>query len=179
MRTSNQGIDLIKSFEGCRLKSYQDSVGVWTIGYGHTSGVKPGMEISQIEAEQYLRQDLIIFEGYVNGLGRTLQQWEFDALVSFSYNCGKGNLKKLTDGRSIAEIGANICKYNKAGGKVLPGLTRRRQAEKAMLLGKNNYKKDIQAFLRDHGAPDLAVDGIIGPKTKAAIKNFLKVIEYE
>lgn len=123
MITSKEGIDLIKSFEGCRLKAYQDSVGVWTIGYGHTSGVKPGMEISQVEAEQYLRKDLVVYEGHVNGLNRTLQQWEFDALVSFCFNCGKGNLQKLCKDRTIQEIGANIVKYNKAGGKVLSGLT--------------------------------------------------------
>ena len=133
MEISQTGIDLIKSFEGCRLMAYLDPVGVWTIGYGTTgSMVKEGMVITQEGAEAYLRADLKRFGKAVEATGLDLTQNEYDALVSFTYNCGKGNLKRLIKDRTLIEIGAKLTAYNRAGGKVLAGLTKRRKAEQAL-----------------------------------------------
>ena len=131
------GLKLIMQFEGCRLTAYRCAAGVWTIGYGHTAGVKKGMVITQAQAEEYLRQDCEKFEKYVNNpayvpVTAQLNQNQFDALVSFAYNCGQGNLMKLCKGRTIEQIGAAMLKYNKAGGKELAGLTKRRTAEKEL-----------------------------------------------
>ncbi len=134
MKTSNKGIELIKSFEGCHLTSYQCPSGVWTIGYGHTAGVCKGMSITQAKAEEYLKADIAKFEKYVTNTGLKLNQNQFDALVSFTYNCGNGNLKKLINGRSLAQIAEAMLLYNKSRGKVLSGLVRRRQSERALFL---------------------------------------------
>ena len=134
-RTIGQaGLKLIMQFEGCRLKAYQCAAGVWTIGYGHTAGVKPGQTITQAQAEEYLRQDCRKFEAYVNNsayvpITGQLNQNQFDALVSFAFNCGAGNLKKLCAGRRAAQIAAAMPQYCKAAGKTLAGLKRRREAE--------------------------------------------------
>lgn len=133
MKTSVTGISLIKEFEGCRLTAYQCAAGVWTIGYGHTKNVVSGMTISQPEAESFLRDDLIIYETYVNGLlsHYPLNQNQFDALVSFTYNCGYGNLINLTktNTRTLGQISESMLNYTKAAGITLPGLIRRRLAE--------------------------------------------------
>lgn len=137
MTTSKNGIDLIKQFEGCRLKAYKalPSEQYYTIGYGHYGAdVTAGMTISQADADEFLKRDLVKFEKYVEKTGLKLDQNQFDALVSFTYNCGPGNLLKLVAGRTILQIGDAILKYNKAGGKVLKGLTRRREAERALFL---------------------------------------------
>lgn len=139
MTTSQKGIDLIKQFEGCRLKAYKaiPSEKYFTIGYGHYGAdVVEGMTISQTDAEEFLRRDLGKFEAYVEKTGLKLNQNQFDALVSFTYNCGPGNLLKLVAGRTIPQIGSAILKYNKAGGKVLKGLTRRREAEYKLYFSK-------------------------------------------
>lgn len=131
-KISAAGIALVKSYEGCRLTAYKpvSTEQYWTIGWGHYgSDVKQGMTITQAEADALLVKDLAKYEGYVNHLNMELNQNQFDALVSFAYNCGVGNLQSLCLGRTITQIAANITKYNKAGGDVLAGLTRRRQAE--------------------------------------------------
>lgn len=136
MITSSKGVSLIKQFEGCRLKAYKCPAGVWTIGYGHTAGVKAGDTITQEEAENYLRNDLVTYENAVLKYDSIyhFNQNQFDALVSFTFNCGAGNLKNLTQGgkRTIAQISAKLPLYNKAGGVVLLGLQRRRVAEKEL-----------------------------------------------
>lgn len=132
---SNNGLALIKKFEGCRLTAYQDSVGVWTIGYGHTSGVRKGQTITQIQADSFLKSDCANAEKSVNSYSKyNWNQNQFDALVSFTFNCGSGNLKTLLNNgqRTIAEISEKITAYNKAGGKVLQGLVNRRAAEKEL-----------------------------------------------
>lgn len=146
MKVSQAGINLIKHFEGCRLKSYLDSVSVPTIGYGHTKGVKLGMVITETKAEQLLKEDLEYFENKVLDLVKVnLLQNQFDALVSLTYNIGEGNLKKSTllkklnntvyfRKEEIEAIANEFLKWNKAGGKVLPGLTKRRIAERMMFL---------------------------------------------
>ena len=133
-QTINQaGLQLIESFEGLRLSSYQDSVGVWTIGYGHTQGVKPGQTITQPQAEAFLQQDLGVAEAAVNGLAETLTDNQFAALVSFTFNLGAGNLNKLFK-NGLAAVPDRILLFDHAGGRQLPGLTRRRQAERALYL---------------------------------------------
>ena len=135
MNTSPKGIALIIEFEGLRLKAYQCPGGVWTIGYGHTAGVKHGMVITEAQAEEYLKANLIAFERYLNGLGLTLNQNQFDALVSLIYNIGIGNFQKSTLLRK-ARINANdnsimdeFLRWVYSKGRVLPGLQRRRLRE--------------------------------------------------
>ena len=134
MNTSPKGIALIKEFEGLRLKAYQCPGGVWTIGYGHTAGVKPGMLISKAQAEEYLKADLIAFERYLNGLGLALNQNQFDALVSFIYNVGTGNFSNSTLLRKVRanpqdnSIMDEFLRWIYSKGRVLPGLQRRRLA---------------------------------------------------
>lgn len=141
MKTSPAGIALIQSFESCRLMAYRDSVNVLTIGWGHTGKVWPGMTITQEQADALLSADLARFEAGVAKLAKvSLAQHEFDALVSFAFNCGLGNLESSTLLRKLnagdkAAAGAEFPRWNKAGGKVLRGLTRRREAERAMFLG--------------------------------------------
>lgn len=139
MQISDRGLDLIKSFEGMRLKAYKavPTEQYYTIGYGHySSKVKPDMVITEEQAEEYLRKDLAVAENAVKNLPqyRSMTQGQYDALVSFTYNCGQGNLKKLCNGRSLDTIGKKITLYNKAGGKVLNGLVRRREAEQKLFL---------------------------------------------
>lgn len=145
MQISNNGIALIKQFEGCRLTAYQDSVGVWTIGYGWTQPVdgKPiraGMTIKQDTAERLLKTGLVSYENDVTRLVKVgLSQGQFDALVSFTYNLGARSLststllQKLNAG-DYAGAADEFLRWNKAGGKVLTGLTRRREAERALFL---------------------------------------------
>lgn len=142
MKTSTTGVNLIKSFEGFRSAAYRDSgKGVVTIGYGHTGGVRMGTHITEAEAEEYLRTDLERAESAVNAYMNTYRwsQNEFDALVSFTFNCGRGNLDLLTSKgkRSKTEIADALPRYRKAGGKVLTGLVKRREAEKALFLSDN------------------------------------------
>lgn len=135
MRTSQTGINLIKQFEGCRLEAYKCPAGVWTIGYGHTAGVQPGQKISAAQAEVYLRADLEKYEKKVDKYSKYgWRQNEFDAMVSFAYNVG--SIDKLTANgtRSKPVIAEKLLLYNKGGGKVLPGLVKRRAAERALFL---------------------------------------------
>ena len=137
------GLNLIKQFEGCRLTAYQCSAGVWTIGYGHTVGVYKGMKISQAQADAFLKQDIAKFEKYINNpsyvpFTEQLNQNQFDALVSFAFNLGQGNVKKLCVGRNINQITSAMQQYCKAAGKTLPGLQRRRKAEAAL------YNKKVE-----------------------------------
>lgn len=138
---SDRGVELIARYEGCRLTAYKCPAGVWTIGYGHTEGVKPGDTLSsEQEARNLLKTDLKKYGGYVNNLakqgiiGFPLNQNQFDALTSFTYNCGNGNLKKLVQGRDAATVAEKILQYNKGGGKVLPGLVKRREEERSLFL---------------------------------------------
>ena len=145
MQTSEKGIALIKQFEGCKLTAYQDSVGVWTIGYGWTQPVdgKPiraGMTIKQETADRLLKTGLVSYESDVSRLVKVgLTQGQFDALVSFAYNLGARALSTSTLLRKLnagdyAGAADEFLRWNKAGGKVLNGLTRRREAERALFL---------------------------------------------
>ncbi|KVL67387.1 lysozyme [Burkholderia ubonensis] len=150
---SKSGLQLTEQFEGCRLTAYQDSVGVWTIGYGHTGpDVYKGLTITQAQAEALLMKDIAKATAAVNRLVTLdragdpdtdglpdLTQEEFDALVDFTFNLGAGNLasstllKKLNAG-DIEGAAAEFPKWVHAGGKVLAGLVKRRDAERALFL---------------------------------------------
>lgn len=145
MRISNRGLDLIKRFEGLELEAYQDIVGIWTIGYGHTSmagppEVVPGMEISEQEAENILRRDLGQYEdGVERAVKVDISQNMFDALVSITYNIGVNGMKNSTFIKRLNNkdyIGAAEAMqwWNKAGGQVVRGLQRRREAEADLFL---------------------------------------------
>ena len=135
MKTSPKGIALIKEFEGLRLKAYKCPGGVWTIGYGHTAGVKPGMTITEEQAEQLLKEDLIVFEKAVNNQNLSINQNQFDALVSFTYNVGTGNFSSSTLLRKVRanpldnSIMDEFLRWVYSKGRDLPGLQRRRLAE--------------------------------------------------
>lgn len=141
MSISERGVELVAKYEGCRLEAYKCPAGVWTIGYGHTAGVKPGDTLpSKERAKALLREDLTKYAASVNHciqkgtITFPMNQNRFDALTSFCYNCGAGNLQKLVSGRSEAEVADKLLLYNKGGGKVLAGLTRRREEERALFL---------------------------------------------
>lgn len=141
MKISQKGVDLIKSFEGLELKAYKDSVGVLTVGWGSTgSHVTAGMTITKEQAEQLLKKDLERFEKGVSDLVKVpLNQNQFDSLVSFSFNLGLGNLKSSTllkklNAKDYLGASKEFERWNRAGGKVLNGLTRRRIAERDLFL---------------------------------------------
>lgn len=136
MTTSEQGVKMIASFEGCRLVAYRDVAGVPTIGFGHVAGVQMGDVITKEQAINMLKKDLKKFEKHVNGYNKiyNFNQNEFDALVSFAYNIG--NIKQLTASgtRSKTQIAAKMLLYVKAGGKRIPGLVNRRQKERNLFV---------------------------------------------
>jgi len=138
MNISESGLSIIKHFEGLRLQAYQCSAGVWTIGYGHTLNVFPGDDITTEEAERMLRDDIRDAEyAVVQYVTVPLTQHQFDALVSFVFNLGSSNfrlstlLRKLNAG-DYTSAAAELLRWVNAGGKKLPGLVRRREAEKAL-----------------------------------------------
>lgn len=147
MKISKAGLDLIKSFEGYHVaradgtcESYQCPAGVWTIGWGTTEGITKGLVWSRDEAEFALRRDIARFErGVAEMVKVDPTQAQFDALVSFAYNCGLGALRKSTilaryNAGDIAGAAAAFGMWTRAAGTVLPGLVRRRQKEAALFL---------------------------------------------
>jgi GH24 family phage-related lysozyme (muramidase) len=142
MKTSSAGINLIKKYEGCRLTAYKCPANVYTIGYGHTKGVKQGMKITKAQAEAYLKQDLVTYENAVNKYVKVpINQNQFDALVSFSFNCGTGALKTSTllrelNKKDYSGAAKQFLKWNKSNGKVLNGLTKRRKEERELFMKK-------------------------------------------
>lgn len=190
------GIQLLTSFEGCELTAYQDSVGVWTIGYGHTKDVHPGMKITQAEAEKFLKQDLATFEDAVaDAVEVEINADQFSALVSFAYNLGAGSLFEPTLLRVLNkgdfQAAANeFPKWNKAGGQALLGLTRRRLAERALFLSRawqpfreydqleltdpkmqGAFVKHVQERLIQTGS-SLQATGIFDNSTQKALQQF-------
>ena len=145
MAVNKDTLDLIKSFEGLVKKWYRDPVGVWTIGYGHTDSAghprrrdDPGLTLTEHDAEIILQRDLAQYEAAVQGEVKVpLNENQYGALVSFTYNLGPGNLRSSTLLRKLnagdyAGASAEFPRWNKAGGKVLNGLIRRRAAEQAL-----------------------------------------------
>ncbi|MCG3464035.1 lysozyme [Xenorhabdus bovienii] len=143
MKISNKGLAFIQQWEGLKLKAYPDPAtgGIpWTIGYGHTKEVKPGQAITEQQAEAFLHDDLIPAYATLERLVKVpLTQGQFDALCSFIFNCGAGNFvrstlfKKLNAGDYVGAA-AEFPRWNKAAGKVMNGLTRRRASEQQMFL---------------------------------------------
>ena len=135
MTTSKTGLALIAAHESLRLKAYLCPTGVPTIGYGHTKGVRMGDTITPDQADKFLREDSADAEKAVNAQGLKINQNQFDALVSFTFNVGVGNfgkstlLKKVKANADDPAIRNEFARWNKGGGKVLPGLTRRRKEE--------------------------------------------------
>lgn len=143
MQISQEGLSLIKKFEGCELNAYKCAAGVWTIGYGHTKNVQEGDEWSKEKAEFMLWDELEEeYEKYINDLVDVpLSQFQFDALVSWVYNLGPANLKsstllKVLNKGEYEEVPSQMRRWNKANGKVLEGLIRRRAAESLLFEGK-------------------------------------------
>jgi len=142
MKISQEGIELIKMFEGCRLEPYFCSGNVLTIGYGHTRTVEENMSITQETAEALLAEDLKEFEEHVNKLVTVeLDVNQFSSLVSFTYNLGQNSLKKSTLLRLLNqglydEVPGQLKRWNKSGGVVNDGLIRRREAESLLWQGK-------------------------------------------
>jgi len=132
MKASKVLIDKIKEFERLRLKSYKCPAGVWTIGYGHTKGVKPGQVISKLQAEVLLKGDILICEKQINGLRLSLTQGQFDTLVDFDFNMGYGKLvgstllKLIKVKAGTKAIQEELKKWCHGGGLVLDGLVERR-----------------------------------------------------
>ena len=151
MEISQEGISLIKKFEGCHkdmgngkgLESYQCAAGVWTIGYGSTKGVSQGMVITYERAEMLLMEDISDYEDAVNELITVpLSSNQFSALVAWCFNCGKNALKtstlrKVLLAKDYDDVPEQIKRWNKAGGVVNEGLIRRREAEALLFQGKD------------------------------------------
>ena len=142
MNISKEGIDLIKEFEGCELTAYRCSANVLTIAYGRIKGVKEGDTCTKEQAEEWLHEELIEYESYINDMVEvSLLQNQFDALVSWVYNLGPSNLKsstllKVLNAGEYKSVPEQIKRWNKASGKVLEGLVRRREAESLLFQGK-------------------------------------------
>lgn len=156
MKTNDAGIALIKEFEGLRTTAYKDPVGIWTIGYGHTTAagfppVYAGQKITAAEAESILRADLAKFEGYLASMVTAkLNENQHGALVSLIYNIGPENfrtstLRKKLNAGDYDGAAAEFGRWNKAGGKVLAGLTRRRAAEREL------FERDVPVTLTKPG----------------------------
>jgi lysozyme len=148
MYISKNGLDLIKKFEGCKLKAYLCPAGIWTIGYGHTKGVYPGMQITQELADKFLLDDVWNFEREVESLVHVpITQGMFDALVSFAFNVGSdidddeiaeglgdSTLLKHLNKRHYNLAADEFPKWNKSRGRVVRGLVLRRSAERTLFL---------------------------------------------
>ncbi len=153
MKISENGINMIKEFEGLRLEAYKplQSEQYYTIGYGHYGkDVKRGMRINTEVAERYLKEDLEIYEANVNKYNKyKWNQNEFDALVSFAYNIG--SIDQLTNNgkRTKKEIAEKILLYVKAGGRILDGLKKRRKKEHDLFVSKAYYENNISQVVKD------------------------------
>jgi lysozyme len=145
MKMTDEGLALIKEFEGFRTQAYRDPVGVWTIGYGHTAMagepvVKSGLVVSEAEASAILRRDVEMFSrGVRKALTRSVSDQQFSALVSFAYNVGLGALAgssvlRAVNAGDFEAVPRRLALWTKAGGRVLPGLVRRRAAEAALFV---------------------------------------------
>lgn len=142
MHISDEGVALVKKFEGCKLEAYQCAAGVWTIGYGSTRGVAEGDTWSQEKADMMLEDELQEYGEYVEELvTMPLSQNQFDALTSWTFNLGPTNLAsstllKVLNAGEYEDVPAQIKRWNKANGDVLEGLVRRREAEALLFEGK-------------------------------------------
>ena len=144
MKSSELLLSKIIDFEGCKLTAYKCPAGVWTIGVGHTKGVKQGQKITEAQAISLLKGDLLPCENYVNNLGVCKTQGQFDALVDFCFNLGTGALGRSTllkfirQGKAEQYIRGEFAKWVKSGGKTLAGLVKRRAWEADRYFGKQS-----------------------------------------
>lgn len=144
MKSSDLLLNKIIDFEGCKLTAYRCPAGVWTIGVGHTKGVKQGQKITEAQAISLLKGDLLPCENYVNNLGVCKTQGQFDALVDFCFNLGTGALGRSTllkfirQGKAEQYIRGEFAKWVKSGGKTLAGLVKRRAWEADRYFGKQS-----------------------------------------
>ena len=144
MKSSDLLLNKIIDFEGCKLTAYRCPAGVWTIGVGHTRGVKQGQKITEAQAISLLKGDLLPCENYVNNLGVCKTQGQFDALVDFCFNLGTGALGRSTllkfirQGKAEQYIRGEFAKWVKSGGKTLAGLVKRRTWEADRYFGKQS-----------------------------------------
>ena len=144
MKSSELLLNKIIDFEGCKLTAYKCPAGVWTIGVGHTKGVKQGQTISEAQAMSLLKGDLLPCENYVNNLGVCKNQGQFDALVDLCFNLGTGALGRSTllkfirQGKAEQYIRGEFAKWVKSGGKTLAGLVKRRAWEADRYFGKQS-----------------------------------------
>ena len=135
MKTSNYAIESIKQFEGCKLIAYKCPAGIWTIGYGHTKNVTSGMKITQVEADNFIKSDILPIEMFLNKLKINLKQGQYDALIDFMFNLGISKFtnstlyKLIKAGSSDEEICNEFMKWVHVGKKTLPGLVKRRKWE--------------------------------------------------
>ena len=142
MKSSELLLNKIIDFEGCKLTAYKCPAGVWTIGIGHTTGVKQGQVITEAQAMTLLKGDLLPCENYVNNLGVCKTQGQFDALVDFAFNLGTAALERSTllkyirQGKAEQYIREQFARWVNAGGKVMPGLVKRRAWEADRYFGK-------------------------------------------
>ncbi|MEG4801045.1 glycoside hydrolase family protein [Microcoleus sp. ARI1-B5] len=201
-KTNQQGLKLIQSFEGLSLEAYQDPVGVWTIGWGATEGVQPGMKITLAEAEQMLQNELEKFEAAVaDAVEVQINDNQFSALVSFSYNLGarslfESTLLRLLNQEKFQEAADQFPRWDKAGGQSLLGLSRRRKAERALFLSQPweeflQWEPSLVMRLAQPGEPlvqgndvrqvqqalvkagfNIQVDGVFGEETDTAVREF-------
>ena len=148
MRKSKDGVDLIKHFEGCKLEAYQCSGDVWTIGHGHTKGVEEGQKITKKIAAAFLQEDIEMVETHVTRLVTVeLEQHQWDALISWCFNLGCGNLRSSTmlqviNRGEIDQVTSELIRWDKSNGKALAGLTRRRKSEATLFdKGELDYGK--------------------------------------
>lgn len=179
-RISPEGLALIKQWEGCKLRAYKDAVGVWTIGYGSTGAhVRPGMTITQAEADNLLIADLARFERAVEKLVKVpLSDGQFAALVSFAFNVGEGALAKATllkklNAGNYGAVPAELMKWVNAGGKKLQGLVNRRAAE-AGLWAKGSFVSSNTVEAKPAKPPVLTIDNAVkvGTPLSAILQNF-------
>lgn len=179
MKTSDAGIALIEEFEGFEALAYQDSVGVWTIGWGHTAGVTAGDRVTEEMATDMLQSDLAWAEAAVsNSVKVPLNQDQFDALVSFTFNLGaaalaNSTLLRLLNSGDYAGAAGQFGRWVYAGSTVLPGLVSRREAERALFVGTPTAPTQIitaqEAIVRFQRLRGLTVDGVVGGETQAAL----------
>lgn len=140
LHISDAGLKLIKEYEGFRSNAYKCPAGVWTIGYGSTAGVRPGQWISEADAEARLREEVKRYErGILAALTVDPTQNQFDALVSLAYNCGiraiaRSSVVKFHNRKEFDRAADAFLMWNRGGGVVLPGLTRRRREERSLYL---------------------------------------------
>lgn len=191
MRTNDEGVKLIKKWEGLRTKAYQDVAGIWTIGYGHTSAagglkVTPGLVISEKQAEEILKGDLVKFENDVNKLVKVpLTDNQFATLVSFHFNTGalgKSTLLKRLNKGEYEAVPSELMKWVNAGGKKVQGLINRRKDEGALWNSQFATEKPkeelpkVEAPVTKEKAPSFSTPSGVGSKTPSFWVSLLMLI---